>query len=631
MTREGRMLYESRMRWLGVALAGSLGMLTLGLAVGGCSAPPVVEGVLVAPPTVSQSAVPVAPDPLWPTPPRGRAGWFELIDTSEGVRTTMISPDRCLAYDGSHKWFVKPNKQVGPDKPTPCNGDAGPATELFPGFFEIFALGTGLVYRGYSAGVWVAETPEAEPKSLPLPFGIVNALRVSGTALLATDDKKKLHRFDGSKWSDVPLDGGNVVSFVGTANGRAYVTTSKNSIYESTDSGAKWKSMPHEFASVGLVGVYPSSNDGLVGYVGISGTGKGANGKPGEYGTAQIPGDAPIREFTSRIRLELPEGVTNVDGVLLADERAASESLTAGRRCGAAQVLAKFAAAACIDEKGTFIVWSDDLGTTVREIYRSPDQEIQGIELAEGEIFVRLSCEKKPPGGCLKQRALLLVRSGESWETRTLELPPGDLPFTIFDRRGSGGFFLLSEVADLRGDLPLVESAAHHSTQDNIKGKHLPMAFLGAQEKQAFVMAAGADDDGGIGLLVFARGRTQMDPMTFGYLKVSEQLDVAQQRVFDLKATPLAMLGRRSDFAVSGQKIILNGGPTRFVVSEDSGRTFKSYDVPALQGLGSTIMGGASMVCGTSGCDFEGGGAPKQIWRWGDKPLAETLKPPAKP
>lgn len=110
-------------------------------------------------------------------------------------------------------------------------------------------------------------------------------------------------------------------------------------------------------------------------------------------------------------------------------------------------------------------------------------------------------------------------------------------------------------------------------------------------------------------------------------LKVSAQMDVMQARVLDMKATPIHLRGRHQ-VAVVGQKIILSAGVRGLVVSADAGHSFKSYDVPALHRLRPDYMSSVWMICGTSGCDFEVPGEPelKQIWRWGSKPLADTLE-----
>lgn len=597
----------------------SLGWLVAVLSTLMACASPAAPNVVHVTPSLLPSSVP-EPEPvdaLMAPPARGRAGWFEVHEEAQRAYAVEVEGGGCIAISNGRRWSVTPDDTVQSDHPTPCDGNARDPIALDRRIDEIHVLGRGLAYSSATGKLWIAEAPDSDPVPVQTPFDWSDKVATTGAALLAKSEGE-LHRFDGQAWTRVRLDGDKVKNFVTSPDGGAYVTTSKNALFKSTDSGSTWTKV--KIGLVEMTWLYVAPDGPSQGNIVLRGRFRPKANGPLEDGLATL---GPVRMGAfpgATIRIPLPEGVTDPNGVPLVARRGAIESLTAGRKCIATDVLDSFAAAACVDGKELFIVASDDLGMSLKEIYREPLLvEPSRIVVAPDEILMLYPCREPtedPEDLCRRERASVVRRGKKAWTKEALDLPDaGWITTAGFDRKGGGGFYLVTTSRRFHERAILVEGVVFHTRGDRVTRQSITpfMPNPGTAEKRhSSVLAASVNDDGGLSLVV--EGGADSKGHELRYLRLSDRLVVVDDRAVLLK--PEVRYTPRADqmAVVDARIVIADWENDALVVSSNEGATFERVRPRSMNGL--TMRGNSRLVCGRSGCDVgttrEGGAV---VWR----------------
>lgn len=589
-----------------------------------CSAPNTAPTpVLVAVTAPSASVSSIEPPPsvrARPTP--SEHGWF-TVPTPRVVTAVSLAGERCVAVGARKRWLVTPFKSTRSPTGSICDGDAKPLSDLPGDFFPVARYGRGVLYRGFGAEIATSETPEGDLKVVKVPFTMDSlSPMLAGTGILALGAKdKKLRLLDGETWKDVPLDGSDVESVAGTREGYGFAVTSSNRLYMTEDNGKTWKVHPTTgFSKLSSVGVAtdPSVRQPTYGKLALWGIASAPVGdmKAGDRVGGVLLGSIPVDTFYPTLRFEPPRGVTDPAGVNLAKRAAARESLEDGRTCDAFDMFGDAAVASCTDDKGRFLVFTDDAGATVVEIDRSATAtKPRVLRLGADQLLVAPSC---PRGGaeCADIIPFVLEKGADgAWSKVPLELPSGSRVDTAIDGRRGRGFYLVGARADLAADKkdrapPLLEVARTGGASKRIVRRSLNgVDALPLFEKSIrAVRAVDVDDDGTLVLVV------QLADWTLGYLRLSERLEP-----ITLQPCTSKLLNRASSVAVRGKQVVGVLETGHVELSTDGCSSFASY-----QARDDATFVADSVTCGIEGCDFAMT-ADSWLWRWGENPIDTVI------
>lgn len=380
------------------------------LALMSCSStPPAGDVVFNAPAPRAVTAAPEAPrDSVIPDLPPGRAGWFEIGMDEAPVDAVKLPDGRCLAASYSKAWLVKPTARGS----TPCDGDAV-ATITLPSWVNtVHALGSRVAYHFLGGEIWIAQSPEQEPAQVKTPFVRASDVVTAGDALLVSSSEKKLYRLgEQDRWLPIDLDGSGVSSVLGSRNGEAYAITGKKGLYGSIDAGKTWKRVPSEWREMDDLVYSPFGED--TGDIKLYGA-----DKSGARGLATLATNVKINAFRgAHIRKQLPEGVTDRNGIPLARVRVLNEALRGRRQgCGFASIATELLGViACNDATGFVVMMTDDGGVTVREVHREPrGRYVRSVDIVADEILLVIDCAQDSSANCSEKEAIMLSRTGDA-------------------------------------------------------------------------------------------------------------------------------------------------------------------------------------------------------------------------
>jgi hypothetical protein len=618
-------------------------LVCLGLM--GCSS----AAEAVAPLDLSNPPKPPTVEPVARTflrdPPPGKAGWF-VVDGVQQADAAMLSDGSCVAGRDGRVWRIIPDDSVRTtfQRRGPCDGTAAKGLTVSALGPTVHGLDDRVVLE--SIGELLKADADGTARATLDVEGYPRHVATAGRSLLVVavkDKKASFLRFEGETAHPVKIDG-EVKSLFGAPNGQAFAVTTKDVVYHSKDEGRTWEPapLPEKRLILGDLSFRTEGNSSKEGqlYLAVRRTG---SPERLEVWLATLPNS----RFSASFRTMPPDGVMSRDGVALTAEFKQREALNlplegpfdtpfrTGQRCFLSATFGASSTSACLGTTRTELVvrHTDDGGSSVRELLRQESkQPLASMAMSETEVLLGFGCHpdrsEAPP--CEGKLMLLEREPNDRWVSMPIELP-GQLEVldVIHDRSTDGGFFVFTS--------PLVKEAAKPSdpTIFHLRdGRWSASVDVGSLNKRTAdeveplrVSSKSVFPDGSLGLLLSLRAHP-FRPESHVFLRMTSEGRLLEQRPLDTDTLKFVGDGQLS---LVGRRIVaLDPVQQALIVSEDAGVTFTTHAPRAFQqhrinGSGS-YSNPTTLRCGSVGCDFENlDSASVLSWRWGDKPMVETL------
>ncbi|MFO0549736.1 MAG: hypothetical protein U0271_15190 [Polyangiaceae bacterium] len=341
------------------------------------------------------------------------------------------------------------------------------------------------------------------------------------------------------------------------------------------------------------------------------------------------------------VRLPLPSGSTDIDGVPSEAAREAFVRLFSNMRvgedylgCDSAAIQGPHLAARCLTNASEeHILFSDDGGSTGSVILRTPPapEETESavrLVLNGGELLVARSMATRQG---IQSSATVLRREAGRWSPSQVEL--GERPIHSILRDSKFGGFLLLSVPEREVTSSVIYAVRTHHPNARIE-LSMPEQREGEQLRQALIQPNIAED--GVLRFVYVPQRTGAaapEPAkTAVFYELTDDLAINSSRSFQFPDLRLGMYGASFGLPVYtylgtyGERVIVRGLEKEgsfLLVSVDGARSFRRYSPRAL-----TPHPMPTLRCGAAGCDFELKDEEVLQWRWGSLPVEQTLTGP---
>lgn len=505
--------------------------------------------------------------------------------------------------------MVVPKPDDSPYGDTPCDGDATATIQLPHSANAMHVLGGRVAYE-IRGQIWIASSPEVVPSEVPSPFESAARTVVSGDRLLVWTVNHELYRLaDKDAWKRIPLDRSRIISLEAFDDGQAFAVTEKGRLYRSEDAGTTWKRVLADWTEIDQL------------WFERVGRGSGALSVSGED-RAGVRGWTVLARnleqntfYDTHVRKQLPDGVTDRNGVPLVKVRKLNEALRGARRgCGTATVASEvLGVLPCQDETGFYAMATEDGGSTVREIYRTLGRrQALALDVSEDEVLLVWDCAGVPE--CRAEQALVLLRAGESWKPQVLPiLATDEITKTMPDRTGQGGFWMFGTAARDEGGVDLI---AYHT-----EGRRAARYVLEPRLPdfpplvgRSRLFGPHVTNDGQVQFLADGQSRNGTG---LGLFTLSRAGELTSGRRVVQPNSPSVFLGLHQD-----RMVLWSPALDKIGLSTDGGATVSEYAPAGLRDQ----FHDYEVVCGSAGCDFRQLQDGRYIaWRWGSGPLEETL------